>query len=180
VSTDLARWRLPRRGVRKLRCTLLAGTHFICSASGIHAYRFKDGASSAIPKTSLNSRLRKGAIAGDLVRLTEGRGLRPGSDLPGVGSQKPVNRIPQRPLVRIRIKIKRRESENGTFRTWLLQLMMSVHWVKADIAVASVDLISIRPLKPRVGGGQISAGYRLWTGGPGSYAKNRNSIQKAH
>ena len=36
-----------------------------------------------IPKTSLNSRLRKGAIAGDLVRLTEGRGLRPGSDLPG-------------------------------------------------------------------------------------------------
>jgi hypothetical protein len=51
--------------------------------------------------------------------------------------------------VRIRIKIKRRESENGTFRTWLLQLMMSVHWV--NIAVASVDLISIRPLKPRVG-----------------------------
>ena len=28
---------------------------------------------------------------------------------------------------------------------------MSVRWVKADIAVASVDLILIRPLKPRVG-----------------------------
>jgi hypothetical protein len=59
--------------------------------------------------------------------------------------------------------------------------MMSVHWVKADIAVASVDLISIRPLKPRVGGGQISAGYRLWTGGPGSYAKfSVFSKQKTH
>jgi hypothetical protein len=29
--------------------------------------------------------------------------------------------------------------------------MMSVRWVKADIAVASVDLILIRPLKQRVG-----------------------------
>jgi hypothetical protein len=28
----------------------------------------------------------------------------------------------------------------GTFRTSLLELMMSVHWVKADIAVASVDI----------------------------------------
>jgi hypothetical protein len=27
-----------------------------------------------------------------------------------------------------------------TFRTSLLELMMSVHWVKADIAVASVEI----------------------------------------
>jgi hypothetical protein len=39
----------------------------------------------------------------------------------------------------------------GTFQTWLLELMMSVRWVKAVIAVASVDLILVRPLKPRVG-----------------------------
>jgi hypothetical protein len=32
----------------------------------------------------------------------------------------------------------------GTFRTWLLELMTSVRWVKADIAVASVDLIYVR------------------------------------
>jgi hypothetical protein len=28
----------------------------------------------------------------------------------------------------------------GTFRTKPLELMMSVHWVKADIAVASVEI----------------------------------------
>jgi hypothetical protein len=28
----------------------------------------------------------------------------------------------------------------GTFRTSLLELMMSVHWVKADIAIASVAI----------------------------------------
>jgi hypothetical protein len=32
------------------------------------------------------------------------------------------------------------ESVHGTKRTWPLELMMSVHWVKADIAVASVEI----------------------------------------
>jgi hypothetical protein len=31
-------------------------------------------------------------------------------------------------------------SHLGTFRTSLLELMMSVHWVKADIAIASVEI----------------------------------------
>jgi hypothetical protein len=31
-------------------------------------------------------------------------------------------------------------STHGTFGTSLLELMMSVHWVKADIAVASVEI----------------------------------------
>jgi hypothetical protein len=31
-------------------------------------------------------------------------------------------------------------SAPGTFRTQLLELMMSVHWVKADLAVASVAI----------------------------------------
>jgi hypothetical protein len=31
-------------------------------------------------------------------------------------------------------------SVDGTFRTSLLELMMSVHWAKADIAVASVEI----------------------------------------
>jgi hypothetical protein len=31
-------------------------------------------------------------------------------------------------------------SAPGTFRTSLLELMMSVHWVKADIAIASVEI----------------------------------------
>ncbi len=34
---------------------------------------------------------------------------------------------------------------SGTFRTYLLELMMSVPWVQADIAVASIrDLILTR------------------------------------
>ena len=44
--------------------------------------------------------------------------------------------------------------------------MMSVHWVKADLAVASVEILfdrRVRPLKPAVGGGQIPGAYRRWT-----------------
>src|SRR6267378_4697450 len=52
--------------------------------------------------------------------------------------------------------------------------MMSVHWVKADMrlrASRSDFDPRVRPLKPTVGGGQISGAYRRRTGGPGSYAK---------
>jgi hypothetical protein len=54
---------------------------------------------------------------------------------------------------------------------------MSVHWVKADIAVASVEIsfdLRVRPLKPAVGGGQIPGAYRRRTGGPHSHAKSWN------
>src|SRR6266404_1085325 len=53
--------------------------------------------------------------------------------------------------------------------------MMSVHWVKADMrlrASRSDFDPRVRPLKPTVGGGQISGAYRRRTGGPGSSAKS--------
>src|ERR1700730_5199676 len=62
----------------------------------------------------------------------------------------------------------------GTFRTQLLELMMLVHWAKADIRLrpwGSYFDPRVRPLKPAVGGGQISGAYRRRTGGPASHAK---------
>ncbi len=61
---------------------------------------------------------------------------------------------------------------------------MSVHWVKADIALERRDLI-LTP-KPSidealgVGGGQISRRFSPRTGGPGLSTKFRKSIRKAH
>ncbi len=48
-------------------------------------------------------------------------------------------------------------SVSGTFRTKLLKLIMSVHWVKADMrlrASRSDFDPRVRPLKPTVGGGR--------------------------
>ena len=70
----------------------------------------------------------------------------------------------------------------GTFRTQLLELMMSVHWVKADMrlrASRSDFDPRVRPLKPTVGGGQISGAYGRRTGGAASYKKRSTSIEKA-
>src|SRR5258705_9060998 len=53
--------------------------------------------------------------------------------------------------------------------------MMSVHWVNADIALrasrSDFDPKRVRPLKPMVGGGQISGVLSPRTGGPHSHAK---------
>jgi hypothetical protein len=72
----------------------------------------------------------------------------------------------------------------GTFRTQLLELMMSVHWVKADMrlrASRSDFDPRVRPLKPTVGGGQISGAYRRRTDGPHSHAKSPFFLkQKTH
>jgi hypothetical protein len=62
-----------------------------------------------ISKTSLDSGLRKGAIGRScsLYRGSRASTWFRSSRRAHVGSQKPVNRIPQRPVVRSRIKIKR-------------------------------------------------------------------------
>jgi hypothetical protein len=53
----------------------------------------------------------------------------------------PNNPRPRRRSGRIEIHFAAvHESACGTFRTSLLELMMSVHWVEADIAVASVEI----------------------------------------
>ena len=53
--------------------------------------------------------------------------------------------------------------------------MISVHWVKADIAVAGLEIRflnrSAHERTPGVGGGQISGAMKVRTGGPHSHPK---------